>query len=220
MDPALVSSTSHGVDSASLRLDPSQIRIQRGFLWKKAADTKKWKKRFFLLKTDLRNATDSFELYYYAKENDQTPKAIIVLDGAEVMAEARNKHDKSVKYEFQLHVAGGQVVELYCDDPNVRKDWVDTLAAVVNAHRKRMQVSPPSRNKPLKTSRRYICESTLPFVHARVHVYGAHTYTLLAGVGRHVARGRRRHGRPVQHRRDRQPSPVLPSLRSRLWWCV
>jgi hypothetical protein len=93
------------------------------------------------LKTDLRNKVDSYELYYYAKKADSTPKAIIVLDGAEVVSEAKNSGDKSVKYEFQLHVAGGAVVELFAESSDERKDWVDTLAAVINAHRKRMQIA-------------------------------------------------------------------------------
>ncbi|GMH83186.1 hypothetical protein TL16_g09514 [Triparma laevis f. inornata] len=79
-------------------------------------------------------------MYYFSKPTDSTPKAIIVLDGAEVVAEARNAKEKGVKYEFQLYVAGGTMVELYAENQQERQDWLDTLGAVIQAHRRRMHV--------------------------------------------------------------------------------
>ena len=121
-----------------LTIDPSLLRKTSGYLYKRASDSKKWKRRFFVLKHELNNRSDPFELFYFSKPSDTTPKAIIVLDGAEVVAESRNKN---VKYEFQLYVAGGSVVELYTDTKEERQDWLDTLGAVIAAHRRRMHVS-------------------------------------------------------------------------------
>ena len=86
---------SHGVDTnAELQIDPSLLRKTSGYLWKKASDSKKWKKRFFVLKHQLRSRNEPYELYYFSKPTDTTPKAIIVLDGAEVVAESRNAKEK------------------------------------------------------------------------------------------------------------------------------
>lgn len=140
-EAAAVSSTDHGMgDNYSTGLDPRSIRITKGWLWKKASDSNKWKKRWFLLKHELRSKTDSYELFYYAKEQDSTPKAIIVLNGAEVTAEAAHSNEKDVKFEFQLHVAGGMVVHLHAETAALRADWVDTLGAIIHAHRSSMHL--------------------------------------------------------------------------------
>ena len=85
-----------------LAVDPSLLRKTSGYLYKRASDSKKWKKRFFVLKHELKNRSEPFELYYFSKPSDTTPKAIIVLDGAEVVAESRNAKEKHVKNEFQV----------------------------------------------------------------------------------------------------------------------
>jgi len=126
---------------SDLSVDPTLLRKTSGYLYKRASDSKKWKKRFFVLKHELKNRSDPFELYYFSKPSDTTPKAIIVLDGAEVVAESRNAKEKGVKNEFQLYVAGGAVVELYADTKEERQDWLDTLGAVIAAHRRRMHVA-------------------------------------------------------------------------------
>ena len=41
----------------------------------------------------------------------------------------------------QLYVAGGSVVEIYAESPQERQDWLDTLGAVIAAHRRRMHVA-------------------------------------------------------------------------------
>jgi hypothetical protein len=131
----------HGLaEGENIGVDPSLLRKTSGYLWKRASDSKKWKKRFFALKHQLRHKNDPYELYYFSKPTDSTPKAIIVLDGAEVVAEARNAKEKGVKYEFQLYVAGGTMVELYAENQQERQDWLDTLGAVIQAHRRRMHV--------------------------------------------------------------------------------
>ena len=142
MDNEPPSSASHGVDPAvDLQIDPSLLRKTSGYLWKRATDSNKWKKRFFVLKHQLRNRSDPFELFYFSKRSDSTPKAIIVLDGAEVVVESRNAKEKGVKFEFQLYVAGGSVVELYAENETERHEWLDTLGAVIATHRRRVNVS-------------------------------------------------------------------------------
>jgi hypothetical protein len=126
---------------SDLQIDPVLVRTRRGYLTKKTTDTKKWKRRFFVLKSELVHRNDSFELIMYGSERDlQKPLTVIVLDGAEVVAESLNRKDKGVKHEFQLYVAGGEIIELSADSVEERQEWLDTLGAIISAHRKRMHV--------------------------------------------------------------------------------
>jgi hypothetical protein len=129
------------------RVDTALLKKTSGYLFKKGGSKggrHNWKRRFFYLKHELTKPSESFELYYFAKESDDVPKGALSLENADIEVDEAQKKDRKNKghgaFEFQILVGGGRVFEVSCEEEQERQDWVDTLRYVV-AVAKRARVS-------------------------------------------------------------------------------
>jgi len=90
---------------------------------------KNWKRRWFVLaQFDFRGQT-GYELQYFDRPNGALKGSVGLMDVV-IFCEARTKHRK-IKYEFQLNLPNGGTLELSCDEPEEREQWIETLNMVI-----------------------------------------------------------------------------------------
>ena len=117
--------------TADGQLEEKLLVRTEGWMYKKGGAVnqrlgrKNWKKRWFVLnKFDFRGQT-GYELQYFDRPNG-TLKGSVGLMDVVIFCEARTKHHK-IKYEFQLNLPNGGILELSCDDDKEREEWIETL---------------------------------------------------------------------------------------------
>lgn len=98
-----------------------------------------WKKRWFVLVPVEFRGGIGYELRYYESANKLILKGSVGLSEVEIFCEARSKHLK-VKYEFQIVLQNGTQLQLSCDDPDEREEWIQTLNMVI-AYLRRLATS-------------------------------------------------------------------------------
>ena len=90
---------------------------------------KNWKRRWFVLTPiEYKGDRSAYELRYYDGPNGRLKGSVGLFD-VEIFCEARSYHRK-VKYEFQIVLQNGGVLQLSCDDPEEREEWLETLNMV------------------------------------------------------------------------------------------
>lgn len=90
---------------------------------------KNWKKRWFVIVPFEFKGQQGYELEYYDRPKGSL-KGSVGLQDVVIFCEARTKHHK-IKYEFQLNLPNGGTLELSCDDPKEREEWIETLNMVI-----------------------------------------------------------------------------------------
>jgi hypothetical protein len=123
-------------------LDPSQLVRTEGYLWKKGGTVnarggfRNWKKRWFVLTPVDFLGTQGYELRYYDGPNGNL-KGHVGLNDVEIFCETKeHKNQKKVKFEFQILLQAGGVLELSSDSEQERDEWMETLGAVITFLRK------------------------------------------------------------------------------------
>lgn len=122
------------------QLDPTQLKRTEGYIYKKggAVNTRggrrNWKKRWFVLTPIDYKERTAFEFRYYDGPKGKL-KGTLGLFDVEIFCEARSLH-KKVKYEFQINLQNGGILQLSCDDPDEREEWIESLNMTVAYLRK------------------------------------------------------------------------------------
>ena len=122
------------------RLDPSLLPRTEGYIYKKGGTVnarggrRNWRRRYFVLTNVDFRGKPGYELRYYDGPNGKL-KGTLGLSEAEIYCEARSRH-KSVKYEFQLLLPNGNLLQLSCDDADVREEWIASLNMAIAYLRK------------------------------------------------------------------------------------
>lgn len=121
-------------------LDPSLLIRTKGYMHKKGGAVnarggfRNWKKRWFVLEPVEFLGTKGYELQYYDGPNGKL-KGKVGLSEVELFCENRSDH-KKVKYEFQVVLQNGGMLQLSCDNPTEREEWIETLNMVIAYLRK------------------------------------------------------------------------------------
>lgn len=121
-------------------LDPSVLIRRDGYMFKKGGAVnarggfRNWKKRWFVLEHVNFLGHEGFELQYFDKPGGKM-KGKVGLSEIELFCENKSAH-KKVKYEFQILLQNGGVLQLSCDDPEEREEWIETLNMVIAYLRK------------------------------------------------------------------------------------
>eukprot|EP00981_Chlorochromonas_danica_P005183 scaffold1046_cov162-Ochromonas_danica.AAC.13 len=116
-------------------LDPSVLRRTSGYMYKKGGAVnarggfRNWKRRWFVLAPVDFLGHEAYELQYFDTPNG-TLKGTVSLSDVELYCDSKSAH-KKVKYEFQIKLQTGGVLQLSCDDEAEREEWLDSLAMVV-----------------------------------------------------------------------------------------
>eukprot|EP01038_Epipyxis_sp_PR26KG_P007045 gene7045-9620_t len=112
-------------------LDPSLLVRTEGYLYKKGGAVnarggfKTWKKRWFAIEPAEVLGHQGYELKYYDGPNGRL-KGTVGLTEVELYCESRSV-EKKIKFEFQILLENGGVLELSCDDAKEREEWIETL---------------------------------------------------------------------------------------------
>jgi len=124
------------------------IIIIIGWLYKKGGAVnerggfRNWKKRYFVLNPIDYRGGKGYELQYFTDNTRTKLKGVIALSGVEIYCEEKSRH-KKIKFEFQIVLQNGSILQLSSDDENERDDWIDTLNMVV-AYLKRLSIASTS----------------------------------------------------------------------------
>lgn len=116
-------------------LDPSMLVRTEGYMYKKGGAVnsrgglRNWKKRWFVIETVDFFGTQGFELQYFSAPNGKL-KGKVGLSDVELFVETKSTN-KKVKYEFQILLQNGGVLELSCDTAEEREEWIDTLNMII-----------------------------------------------------------------------------------------
>lgn len=141
-------------------LDKSLLRRTCGYMYKKGGAVnvrggfRTWKKRWFILEEASILGHVGYELQYFDRPNeDETGgsvmKGAVGLSDVEILCDFSSSSqdpvtEKSskfssllsatkpkIRYDFQIALQNGGILELGCDSPIEREEWVDTLLMVV-----------------------------------------------------------------------------------------
>ena len=123
-------------------LDPSLLLRTEGYINKKGGTInarggfRNWKKRWFMLVPISDYLMDGsghvgYELQYWTAPSGGRLKGTVGLADVEIYCEIKNTQSKIIKYEFQILLQNGSVLELSCDDELEREEWVETLNMVI-----------------------------------------------------------------------------------------
>lgn len=136
-NPLLTKYEGHGrlvVDNEG-NLDISVLPRMSGYMFKKGGAVnqsrggfRNWKKRWFVLKPVDFLDHEGYELQYYDAPNG-TLKGTVSLSGVELYAESKSTH-KKVKFEFQIKLQTGGMLQLSVDSEQLRDEWLDSLTVV------------------------------------------------------------------------------------------
>lgn len=116
-------------------LDPSMLVRTEGYMYKKGGAVnsrgglRNWKKRWFVIESVDFFGTQGFELQYFNAPNGKL-KGKVGLSDIELFVETKSTNRK-VKYEFQILLQNGGVLELSCDTAEEREEWIDTLNMII-----------------------------------------------------------------------------------------
>jgi len=124
-------------------LDPSQLTRTEGYMWKKGGAVnarggfRNWKKRWFVLVPVEFLGSQGYELQYYDGPNGSL-KGKVGLNDVDLHCEKKSHKNskKLVKFEFQLILQNGGILELSCDSEEEREEWLETLGIIVTFLRK------------------------------------------------------------------------------------
>ena len=139
-------------------LDKSLLRRTSGYMYKKGGAVnarggfRTWKKRWFVLEEVSILGHVGYELQYFERPNENDSggyglKGAIGLSDIEILCDytsstqdppTENKRNLSSllaskpkpRYDFQIALQNGSTLELGCDSPIEREEWVDTLQIV------------------------------------------------------------------------------------------
>lgn len=121
-------------------LDRSVLKKTEGWMYKKGGAVnarggfRNWKKRWFVLESVDFLGSEGFELRYFDAPGGKL-KGKVGLNDVDVHSESRSTH-KNVKFEFQLILQSGGVLQLSCDKEEEREEWIDTFNVVIAYLRK------------------------------------------------------------------------------------
>ncbi len=116
-------------------LDPSMLVRTEGYMHKKGGAVnsrgglRNWKKRWFVLASVDFFDTVGYELQYYDSPGGNL-KGKVGLSEIELFVETKSTN-KKIKYEFQILLQNGGVLELSCDTEEEREEWIETLNAII-----------------------------------------------------------------------------------------
>jgi hypothetical protein len=121
------------------------LKRTEGYLFKKGGAVNKglggrrnWLKRWFVLEKSVNSRTrrDNYTLHYFESQKGKQ-KGSVDLDGTEVFCERKPQHtNKNVKYEFQIQLQNGSVLQLSSDDYQERDEWIESLNYAITSMRK------------------------------------------------------------------------------------
>lgn len=126
-------------------LNTEQLVLKKteGFMYKKGGAVNKglggrrnWLKRWFILEKIKVRGRDSYTLNYYEAPRGKQ-KGSVDLEGTEIFCERRTQHtNKNVRYEFQIQLQNGSLLQLSCDDFKERDEWIESLNYAITSMRK------------------------------------------------------------------------------------
>lgn len=133
LDPA-----KHLIITSDGQLDKSLLIRTQGWIYKKggsvnensfAGGRRNWKKRWFVLEEIPYLGHVGYELQYFDSKNGKL-KGTIGLSEVEIHCEPRSRQKKT-RYEFQILLQNRNTLNLACDNPVEREEWIITLKYVV-----------------------------------------------------------------------------------------
>ncbi len=121
-------------------LDSSLLVRTEGYMHKKGGAVnsrgglRNWKKRWFVLAPIDFYGTQGYELHYFDSPGGNL-KGKVSLSEIELFVETKSTN-KKVKYEFQILLQNGGVLELSCENSIEREEWIETLNMIIAYLRK------------------------------------------------------------------------------------
>jgi hypothetical protein len=125
-------------------LDPSQLLRTEGYIWKKGGAVnarggfRNWKKRWFVLAPVEFLGASAYELQYYDGPKGSL-KGKVGLNDIDLYCESKKEHKNVLqkqKFEFQILLQNGGILELSTDNEEEREEWLTTLSNVITFFRK------------------------------------------------------------------------------------
>lgn len=122
------------------QLDTSLLVRMEGWIYKKGGvvnsrgGRRNWKRRYFKLEPVDYFEHTAYELKYYDDKGGDLKGSVSLFD-VEIYCEQKSLHSK-VKFEFQILLQNGGVLQLSCDEEHEREEWMDTLNMVIAYIRK------------------------------------------------------------------------------------
>jgi len=126
----------------------ASIEVNKGFGWmnKKGHLRHNWKKRFFVLTTQLTEEEENYRLLYFSKafqrplegrkwrSQEKFKKGLVELAGAKLLPCKGKQHHKNldVMNEFQIVQRNGHVYEFYANSREEKEDWLEDLAFAID----------------------------------------------------------------------------------------
>lgn len=119
------------------------LKKTEGFMYKKGGAVNKglggrrnWLKRWFTLDKVITRGRTTYTLNYYEAPKGKQ-KGSVDLEGTEIFCERRTQHtNKNVRYEFQIQLQNGSLLQLSCDDFKERDEWIESLNYAIASMRK------------------------------------------------------------------------------------
>jgi hypothetical protein len=119
------------------------LKKTEGYIHKKGGAVNKglggrrnWLKRWFVLEKKQIRGRDNYTLHYFESQKGKQ-KGSVDLEGTEVFCERKPQHtNKNVRYEFQIQLQNGSLLQLSCDDFQDRDDWIESLNYAITSMRK------------------------------------------------------------------------------------
>ena len=120
--------------------DALVLKRTEGYLYKKGGAVNKslggrrnWLKRWFVLE---KTKHDQYTLHYFESQKGKE-KGVIDLKNTEIFCERKLQHtNKNIKYEFQIQLQTGSVLQLSSDDYHERDEWIESLNYAITSMRK------------------------------------------------------------------------------------
>lgn len=146
----------------SLVFDMKSLPIYQGYLYKKGGvvnsgkiGRRNWKKRWFQLNPIQYRGVVAYELQYYDRPPNENeaygnvlfPTSSVQLKGSiglfdvEIYSESTKSIHSRAKFEFQILLQNGNILQLACDTSVEREDWIESLNLTIAYHRKILQSS-------------------------------------------------------------------------------
>jgi hypothetical protein len=135
------------------------LKKTEGFIHKKGGAVNKgiggrrnWLKRWFVLEKKQIRGRDNYTLHYFESQKGKQ-KGSVDLEGTEVFCERKPQHtNKNVRYEFQIQLQNGSLLQLSCDDFQDRDDWIESLNYAITSMRKPVTERPTFMKVSLSVS--------------------------------------------------------------------
>lgn len=123
------------------------LKRTEGYLYKKGGAVNKslggrrnWLKRWFVLEQTNNKQTPHphphYTLHYFESQKGKE-KGVIDLKNTEIFCERKLQHtNKNIRYEFQIQLQNGSVLQLSSDDYHERDEWIESLNYAITSMRK------------------------------------------------------------------------------------